>query len=150
MRIKHVEDIEVLREVGEYWLAEHRGAEYGFNVNVDAIIADSKEWLATGQGTVIALYDEDPGYVGFMTVYCTREFMGDHVIAFEKYWYVMPSYRSGALQMLHTAEFWAKQQGATHLVLSASAMASDMYDNLCALYERLNMRVFEKSYISEL
>lgn len=147
MRIEYATDPELFREVGEAWLAEAKYEEYGFKVTVDGIIADSKEWLASGLGAVIALVHEEKGYVGFMTVYCCEKFLGNDPIAFEKYWYVMPQYRIGAIRMLNEAKKWAKQQGATHIVLSASAMASGMYDKLCELYERLGMQVFEKSYV---
>lgn len=149
MRIEYVTDIELLREVGEHWLSEHRGKEYGFDVSVDAILADSKEWLSTGMGAVIALVDDETGYVGFMSIYHAPAFMGITTVAYEKYWYIMPDYRFGAILMFNEAKKWAKKKGASHLIMSASAMASDMYEKLCIFYERLSMQVFEKSYICE-
>lgn len=147
---EYVDDPEVLREVGEAWLEESKGEEFGFAISVDGIISDSKAWLATGMGVIIGLVDCTGKYVGFMTVYHEPRFMAINHVAFEKYWYVMPDYRYGALKMLSEAKLWAKMQGATSLILSASAMASDMYNNLCQLYQRYGLKVFEKSYICRL
>jgi len=150
MKIEYVTDIDLLREVGSHWLAEHRGKEYGFDVTVDTIIADTKAWLESGNGAVIALVDEKAGYVGFMSIFCMCDFLGLKAVAFEKYWYVMPGYRAGGLLMVNEAKRWAKERGAAHLIMSASVMASGMYDTLCLLYERVGMMPFEKSYICEL
>jgi len=149
MRIEYVKDPELFRKVGECWLAEHKGAEYGFDVTVDAIIADSKDWLATGMGAAIALVDDEAGYVGFMSIYHTLGFLGLGTVAYEKYWYIMPGYRNGAILMFNEAKRWAKKQGASHLIMSASKMASNKYDDLCAFYNRFGMQLFEKSYICE-
>lgn len=147
---KYVDNPDDLREVGESWLEEAKGEEFGFEISIDGIISDSKNWLATGMGAVIGLCDNQGRYVGFMTVYHVPDFMAVNHVAFEKYWYVMPDFRYGALRMLSEAKSWAKEQGATNLILSASAMASDMYNSLCQLYQRYGMKVFEKSYICEL
>jgi len=150
MRVEYVEDIDVLYEVGMHWMAEHRGKEFGFDVTAESIIADAKEWLATEAGCVIGLVDEKEGYVGFMSLFCVPKFLGLRPIAFEKYWYVIPEFRIGAILMMNEAKRWAKAKGASHLILSASAMASDMHKHLCDLYERLHMQLFETSYITEL
>jgi hypothetical protein len=150
MRIEYVTDIEIFRAVGEDWLSVHRGKNYGFTVTVDGIIADTKSWLALYDGAVIGLFNDLGQPVGFMSIFCVPDFMGGKPIAFEKYWYVLPNYRAGALLQLNEAKHWAKEKGASHLILGASAMASSMHEHLCALYEKMGMALFETSYIVEL
>ena len=150
MRIEYVTDPELFREVGEQWLAESRYEQFGLKVTVDNVIADSKEWLKTGMGTIIALHHGYEGYVGFMTVYCVADFLGDKPVAFEKYWYIKPMFRWGGHKMLAEAKIWAKKQGASHFVSSASMAASNRHDRLCEFYVRQEMKQFETSFICEL
>ena len=150
MRIEYVTDPELFREVGEQWLAESRYEQFGLKVTADNVIADSKEWLKTGMGTIIALVDEEGQYVGFMTVYCVTDFLGDRPVAFEKYWYVRPDYRPFAVLMLNRAKKWAKENGASHFVSSASMAASDRHGALCRFYASQKMKLFETSFICEL
>jgi hypothetical protein len=150
MRIEYVTDIEIFRGIGEEWLSVHRGKEYGFNVTVDGVITDTTRWLGLYDGAVIGLFSDLGDPVGFMTVFCVPDFMGGKPIAFEKYWYVTRNYRAGALLQLKEAKKWAIEKGASHLILSASAMASSMHKHLCGLYEKIGMVLFETSYIMEL
>ena len=68
----------------------------------------------------------------------------------DKYWFVLPKHRGRSVIMLKKGlEEWAREKGATHLLMSASMLASDKHDRVCKLYEK-TMKHFETTYIMPL
>jgi hypothetical protein len=76
--------------------------------------------------------------------------MGSQKLAVEKYWYVEKQYRIGGIQLLKQGYIWAKENGCSHIIMTASNLASGMYDKICNLYQRMGMELFETSYIQEI
>ena len=48
------------------------------------------------------------------------------------------------------AYIWAKENGCSHIIMTASNLASEMYDKVCNLYQRMGMELFETSFIQEI
>ena len=148
MKLEYVTDIEVFRPLGELWMQQHNGDEFGIDITVEDVMADAKEVLASGAGVVIGAKDDDE-WVGFMLVFTTECFLGLQMIAVEKYWFAKPNALKAAPLMLIKARAWAREEGCSHLIMSASNLASNKHDKVCRFYERKGLRLFETSYICE-
>lgn len=139
------EEYGLIREVGEKWMKEHHGNQFSFEISIDVVIDDL---IKSGTG-VIALWNEDK-IVGFLALFIAQSFMGSQKLAVEKYWYVEKQYRIGGIQLLKQGYIWAKENGCSHIIMTASNLASGMYDKVCNLYQRMGMELFETSYIQEI
>ena len=149
MRIEIVTDIEVFRPLGELWMQQHNGKNFGFNITVDDVMADAKALIDSGAGACIGA-NFKAEWVGFMLLFMTQSFLGPQTIAVEKYWFAKPEQPMAGPLMLREARLWAKRQGCSHLIMSASNLASAMHDKVCEFYEKAKLMKFETSYITEI
>jgi hypothetical protein len=139
--VEYSRDPRVLGGLAEKWLRESQTARFGLNASVSAAMDDLKGWLDKRDGTIIlARKRGEP--CGFLAVFRIKSFLSDDFVALEKYWYGHPM-----LRLLKEARKWARTNGCTHLIASASHLASSRYDGICRLYERLGLEKFETSYI---
>lgn len=144
--------LEVLKAVFDAWEAENNGEDFGIAVSRLSVRADIQSLMDSPDADLLVLNDEG-AITGFLGIFKVRNFLNDQFVAIEKYWYVLPESRkhgfnSGYL-LKRKAEEWAKQHKCTHLIMSASNLASDKHDKVCRLYEHWGMRLFETSYIIE-
>lgn len=147
MKIQYVTDIEVFRPLCEVWMQKHNAADFGLKIDLDVITADAKEVLAAGGVLMGAKLNDE--WVGVMLLFVCRSFLGEQDFAIEKYWFAKPNLFSVGPAMLEEAKRWTKDQGCSHLVMSASNLASDLHDTVCAFYEMSGLKQFETSYIYE-
>lgn len=143
-------DIETLRPVVESW--QQIVLDNGFGIiadDVDKFLIELGN-LATGEESdLLVLYDDVP--IGYLGLEYFISPLGDQKMANEHYFFVMPEKRGlSSIGLMRKAKVLAKERGCTHLIMNASNLASDMHDRVCAFYERLNMKLFESSYIKEL
>jgi len=149
MRIEHTKDIQVLRPLAEHWLSECNAYDLGLVVSMADIQKDLEDWMGTFPGTIILVYD-GVELVGFMPVFAVKCFLGPQTIVIEKYWYASKSHHVAGPMMFVEACRWAKENKCSHLLMSASNLASGMHDKCCKFYERMGMKVFETSYVMEI
>ena len=149
MRIEHTQDVKVIRPLGERWLSECNAKDFGLEVSIDDVRKDIEDWIGTFPGTIILAYD-GVELVGFMPVFAVKSFLGPQTLALEKYWYASKGHYAAGPLMLVEAKRWAKLNNCSHLLMSASNLASGMHDKCCKFYERIGMKVFETSYVMEI
>jgi len=149
VKIEYVTDIEELRRLGESWLELQNGDKFGIKIDVDAILKDAAATLKLNSGVVIGAKENDE-WVGFMHIFVAGSFLGDQLMAVEKYWYARPNAIMAAPRMLAQAKIWAAEKGCSHLIMSASNLASDKYPHVCGFYTRCGLKLFESSYICEI
>lgn len=147
MRIEYVTNIEVFRPLGELWMEQHAGERFGLDITVQDVMDDAKLVLEAGGVCIGANLNGE--WVGFMLVFVCESFMGKQDFAVEKYWYAKPNAKMAGPLMLKAARLWAKNAGASHLIMSASNLASAMHDKVCEFYEKAGLKKFETSYIIE-
>lgn len=141
--------VETLRPIAESWKCTSLGNKFGIEIDVNSHLADLQKMVDGEDADLLVLCDDVPvGYMG-MTVF--RSPLGNQRIANEHYYYVLPDRRGiGSLRLIMAAKRWAKDKGCTHIILTASTLASDLHDRVCSLYERFGMQKFETGYISSL
>lgn len=141
-------DVSPLAHMARTWLAETHGNAFGIDINVEAHMRDLQGLVDGDDSDLLVLVDGGPvGYIG-MTWFNSP--LGGQKVANEHYWYVLPDYRGlGSVRMIQAAKAWAISKDCTHLIMTASNMASDMHDRVCRLYEQMQMKKFETSFITE-
>lgn len=136
-------DIEQLRPVAEHWHKEANGRTFGLDMDINKHLQDMAR-----VDDVLVLKDKDE-IVGYMGLTIFTSGLSDQRIANEHCWYVIPQYRGiSSIRLIKLAQDWAGSKGCSHLIMSASNLASDLHDRTCRIYERMGMTKFETSYIS--
>jgi GNAT superfamily N-acetyltransferase len=110
-------------------------------MDVDCLIAGE-------DSDVLVLMDGDEP-VGLLGIFATNSFLGRQLMALEKYWYVMRSKRLAGYMLINAAQEWAKEHRCSHLIMSASRLASGMHDKVCKFYRSRGFKDFETSFIIE-
>lgn len=145
------QEVETLRPVVESW--QKAVIDNEFNIladNVDKYLAELHIIAYSNESDLLVLYDDDTpiGYIGL------RYFespLGANKVANEHYFYIVPEKRGiASMRLLKMAKTLAKLKGCSHIIFNASNLASDFHDKVCSFYEKLGMKKFETSYISEL
>jgi len=149
MRIEYTQDVDLLEPLAESWSAECNGGRFGLAVSVPAALAELKNWLATMPGTLILGYEGDR-LVGCFAVFKVPLPMAGRFLALEKYWYTLPGATLGGPALYRAARRWGRENECSHLVVSASNMASDLHDKVVQFCTHMGMQLFETAFIGEL
>lgn len=148
MRIEQTHDVQMIRPLGERWATECHGAEYGIEVSVSDAVADLRKWLDTVPGTILLAYD-GVELVGFFAVFAVPEFLAGQVVALERYWYAVPNVVRAGPALFRAAQRWAQENACSHLVISASHLASGQYEKVYRFCEKMGMSVLETAFIQK-
>jgi GNAT superfamily N-acetyltransferase len=142
-------DIEDLRPIVQSWYEITRDNPFGIEVSIDNHLADLRVLVESDNTDLLVLLEQGRP-VGYLGTQIFDSPLGRQVIANEHYWYVLPDKRGiGSLRLLKLATQWADQKGCSHIIMSASNLASDMHDKVGQLYKRIGMKKFETSFIME-
>lgn len=136
-----------MRMLGRRWLADH-GEDFGLDVDIDSVAIHLKGILKAGGVILAAIRNQE--VVGFLPLMRIPSYMGRNDIALEQFWYVIPEHTGVGYALLRRAKIWAQAQGCSHLIMTASNMASEMHDEVCRFYERTGFRKLETNYICDL
>ena len=129
------------------WEVESKGDAFGLVTDPQYLMIDIMRKMNSPDSVVLGLVVEGRAG-GFTTLSKFQSPLGPQMIAEEHYWFVGKDYRGiGSLRLLKAAEKWAADQGCSHLLLSASMLASGLHDRVCKLYEKRGGRKFETTYI---
>jgi hypothetical protein len=143
-------DIEDLRPIVQSWYEITRDNPFGIEVSIDNHLADLRVLVESKNSDLLVLLEQGRP-VGYLGTQIFDSPLGRQVIANEHYWYVLSDKRGiGSLRLLKLATQWAGQKGCSHIIMSASNLASDMHDKVCELYKRIGMKKFETSFIMEI
>jgi len=148
MKIEYWTEAERLTPLVTEWYKEQNGSDFGVHTDVDVYIKGTDICLKTYGGAILVMLDETKA-IGFLTLIVVPSELGNQLWAHEKGWYVLPNTRSG-MRLYRQAEKWCKENGCSHLVMSASNLASNLHDKVCRFYDHMGMQKFETSYIKEL
>lgn len=149
MRIEHTQDVELIRPLAERWLSECRAEDFGLEVSLTDIFADMRDWLKTLPSTILTAWENDHP-VGFFAIFVCKSFLSSQKIALEKYWYAEPNAHRAGLVLYEEAVKWAKVNGCSHLLISASNLASGCHDKITRFCRAQGMKLFETSFLKEL
>jgi len=141
--------VEFMRPIVEAWRSEANPDQFGFEMDADRFLETLRD-LANTPDAVLILLGHEGRCVGFMGGVLFDSPVNRDKCVQDKYWFVLPRHRGRSVVKLKKAlEDWAREKGATHLLMSASMLASDRHDGVCKLYAR-TMKKFETTFIQEL
>lgn len=143
------EDIERLFPVIETWLSECHANEFGINIEVTSYLNTAYNLIEHEDGDLMVM-EYKGEIIGLMGITLSKSPIGDQKIANVLYWYTLPEHRGKGISFVVEAIKWAKKKSCSHIIYSASKMGSDLHDRVCMIYERMNMKKFDTSYILEL
>ncbi len=143
------DDIETLRPIAESWQDEAQANKFGIITDVNKFLSELNTMAFGQDSNLIALYDGDTP-IGIIGLRFFESPIGNQRMADEHFLYVMPENRGiSSMRLIKSAKFLANRKGCSHRILNASNLASDKHDKVCKFYERIGMKKFETSYISE-
>jgi GNAT superfamily N-acetyltransferase len=148
MRIERSHDVGKVRALCERWQSECNGEAFGLIVRADDALSELDRWLDGATGTLLLAYDGTE-LVGFFAVFAVDSFLGNQTVALEKYWYALPNRVKAGPALFRAAKQWAGENGCSHLLVSASNLASDSHDKVSRFCEGMGMKKFETSYIEQ-
>ena len=139
-------DVEQIRHIAVRWQQEDVDSSLGIETDVNIYLAKLQDFVDNPDNILLILIDDD--IVGYMGLNFFVSPMGNQLIANEHYFYVLPEKRGiSALKFIPAAKKLAKERGCSHLMMSASNLASSLHDRTCKLYERFGFSKFETVYI---
>ena len=132
------------------WAKEINGDDFDMNIDPNCILADIERLVVSRDADVLLLvHDDEP--IGYLGIIISRSPTNGARIANEHHWFVSKAHRGvAAIRLLKAARQWGKDRGCSHIILTASKLASNLHNRTCKLYERLGMQLFETSYIEVL
>ena len=144
------DDIEKLRPIADAWQEECMADDFGILADdVDRYLGELQSMAASDDADLLVLYEgrQPVGYIGLQ--YFDSP-LGNQKMANEHFFYVIPDKRGiASMRLMKLAKQCAKAKGCSHVIFNASNLASGLHRKVCRLYERMNMKHFETSYISE-
>ena len=141
-------EAEELRHIAEFWEQESV-ADFGIEIDIKEHLNDLQDMINSDNKDLLVVGDPPYGYMGISTFINP---LGTELMANEHYWYIIPKRRRGmgAIRLMRAAQEWAITKGCSHLLMTASKLASDLHDNVCKLYEKTGFSHFETTYIKRI
>ena len=143
------DNVESFASVIRAWFCETQKMEFGLDIELFTVFLDIGRLIALPDCEIFVLIDGET-IIGFYGLAISQSKFSKQRIAEERYYYVMPEKRGiSSLRLLKAAEKWSKEKGCSHFIIYASQVAGELHDRTCKLYEKLDMKQFETSYIKE-
>jgi hypothetical protein len=148
MRVERIEHVDELRPLARLWVEGSNAARFGLRMDVSILLTD----LAVSLQEESALFAVKDGseVVGMFAVFALPSYLGDQKVAVEKYWYSMPDYHVVGPMLFKEGLRWAQRHGCSHLLCSASVLATDKHEKLERFYVSQGMKKLETVYIKNL
>ncbi len=148
MRIEESQDVALLHPLLRHWEKICHGDAFGLEVTVAGVEQDLQARLDLGNGTLLLAWDGIE-LVGFFAVSAVKSPLSGQQIAVETFWFALPNKKMAGPALFRAAQQWAKVHGCTHLIVSASRLASGLHDKVCSFCEKVGMKPFETAFICE-
>ena len=143
MQVTKTDNPEILVPLLEQWIDHCAVEEYGLRVSIELVMTDLKAWIEQYPSAIFVTRHKGE-IVGLIIVFALHNYLSDKPVVIEKYWY-----GQGGLELFKAAKKWAKEQGCGHFIASESHLAGNGHARIGKLCERLGMKRFETSYITE-
>lgn len=143
------EDVEKLVPVIRAWIDECRANDFGIEV-AETEYLDEVSNLINLEDCDLLVLEIGEKVVGLMSIAAHKSPIGSQRIADAHFWYTLPEARGKGINFIKSAKAWARAAGCSHIIFTSSAMAGADYDKICTLYERMDMKRFETTFIEKL
>jgi hypothetical protein len=147
MKIEALDNMDSLNGLLDEWYTDQNGEFMGLDMNIETFCECIKAWLKSFDGVILVAINKEP--VGFLVLVKLPSEFGEQVWGVEKGWYALPNTGAG-LKLYRAAERWCRENGCSHLIMTASNAASGLHDKVGHFYERMGMTKFETSYLKDL
>lgn len=139
-------DIGLVRPLFGEWFARNNGGRYGLEFDLDVLESNLKEMLDNGAVLLVAMEGDEA--IGWMAVYEVDSFVGPQKTAMVVFWYAskLGPVMTGP-RLADAAVKWAEKAGCSHVMFSASRIASDSHDSICRYCEKVGMEQAETMYL---
>jgi len=144
VNVRSTDNPDDLRPLLAQWNEKLNGAYFGFDITLDKGMQDLHWWTETFQHALFLAEDDDGQAIGLMAVFAVQNHMATKPIAIEKYWF-----GAGGMQLYLAAKAWAVENGCGHFIASASHLAGGRHDRVAALCNKIGMKHFETTFITE-
>lgn len=143
--LEPADGIEMLVPLLTEW--EEVAGGFGVHLSWPTTRATINNMVHSGGSDVLVLMLGDQA-VGFMGILLRSNHVGSGLIAQECLYFVSPQHRHSARRLVTAAEKWAKSRGASHLVLTASALANpEGSGRVARYYQALGFAPYETTWI---
>jgi hypothetical protein len=148
MKIVETQDVTTIRPLYDAWLAIANGEEFG--IDIDPAVAEvNMQTLCEAGGTLLVAYDEDAP-VGFFALSPMPSAIGNQTMAVETMWFVLPNSHLIGPALFDAARERARDKGHSHLMVTASRLASDLHDKVGRFCMQAGSKHFETVYLLEI
>lgn len=143
-------DIEELRPIAKVWQESIATNDFNIEIVVNVHLIDLHFLAEDRNSDLFVLYDDD-GPVGYLGLRYFKSPLSEQIMAEEHYYFVVPDKRGpSSIRLIKDAMNLARLKGCSHIIFNASNLAGEVHDKVCGLYEKMEMKKFETSYIKEL
>jgi hypothetical protein len=144
-----ISEVESIRPLANEWKEFCSCDKFGLEVDISTFLAGLMDLIDGDDSDLLLLIDGDK-IVGLMGITKFQSPFGQEQVANEHYMFVSQGNSVvGGKRLIDAAREWAKCKGCSHLIMNASNAASELHDKVCKFYKRLDMKLFETSFISE-
>lgn len=148
MMLDPTDDINALVPLLSEW-GESAGG-YAMPMDMQSVLSTLKMFTSKKGSAVLVLVDGE-SVKGFMGIYRSSNHLGRGHIARECLYFVSQKARRHAKRLISAAEEWAKGNGCSHLVLTASRLANpELFSRVERFYAACEFSIFETSFIKEI
>lgn len=145
-----IDDIEALKEVVLEWKETCNADGFMIELELETYYSHLVDMINDVDSELFLLIKKSE-VVGFMGAVIFQSPLGNQNICQEHFWYCSGKHRGrGTLLLFRAIKKWAKEKGCSHLIMTASCLASGMHERLCRFYARIGFKKFETSYIYEM
>ncbi len=150
MPIESLTDSRELSELFDDWLSEQSVEDYGIRTDKE-IGMRNFQLFCDNDNTDVLVSRNGRDITGMLVMVCAPSVIGPDIMGSEQFFYVRPKWRGLAgIRLIKAGEQWARDRECTHLIMSSSKPAGELFGKVCMLYEKLGMIHIEAGYIKQL
>lgn len=148
--VEYKGDVQELKTLADLWKARANSSEFNMDLDWSHVRIRLRQMVDNEYMDLLTLQSDKGNVLGFMGIVMLPSPLDGKPWAREHFFYVRPEHRGpGGIKLIHAAEAWAKKYECSALLLTASRLASAKHDRVEKLYERMDYKPFETTYIKE-
>ncbi len=151
MRVVEATNIDCMKHVALEWKETCNANDLGVTMDPEVYFKKLSTLIDRDDAALFLLLSPMNTVIGYVGVESFYSPLDNQKIANEHHFYILEANRgTGAMRLVHAVQEWAKENGCTHIVMTASNLASGLHDKVCKFYEAIGMSKFETSFICQL
>lgn len=144
------ESLDRFKNIIDHWKAENNAGFFNISIS-ETKFNQTLTRLVDSDNAVLFVEEREAEVVAMLGL--TKYLMpySADVMAAEQFFYILKEYRGTSLckRFFEAAKEWTKKKEYSHLLFTATNVASDKHDMLCKVYSRFGMEKYQTAYIME-